>query len=213
MVAARRLIRVDGKVRSDINYPCGFMDVVSIDKSNEQYRLLYDTKGRFILHSITAEEGGYKLCRVQQTDKAKKASIGHNPFHPGQTGVIPYLVTHDARTIRYPDPAIHVNDTVKVDVKSGAIVGHLKFDVGQMVFITRGANQGRIGWIVTVDKHPGSFDIIHVRDARGQNFATRMKNVFVIGEGKKEWISLPKAKGIKTTIFEDRDKRAKKAST
>jgi len=209
MIAARRLIRVDNKIRSDINYPCGFMDVISIDKTNEAYRLLYDTKGRFVLHSITAEEAGYKLVRVQQLDHAKKASIGHNPFHPGQTGVIPYLVTHDGRTIRYPDPAINVNDTLKLDLKTGEVAGHLKFDVGQMVFITRGANQGRVGWIVTVDKHPDSFDIIHVRDVRGANFATRIKNVFVIGEGKKEHISLPKARGIKTSIFEDRDKRAK----
>jgi len=209
MIAARRLVRVDGKVRSDINYPCGFMDVVSIEKTNEAYRVLYDTKGRFILHSITAEEAGYKLVRVQAIDRANKASIGHNPFVAGHAGVIPYLTTHDGRTFRFPDPTYAVNDSLKVDLKTGAISGHLKFDVGQMVFITRGANQGRIGWIVSIDKHPGSFDIIHVRDARGQNFATRIKNVFIIGDGKKEAISVPRTRGIKTSIFEERDRRAK----
>jgi small subunit ribosomal protein S4e len=36
---------------------------------------------------------------------------------------IPYLVTHDARTIRYPDPTIRVNDTVKVDLATGNVLG------------------------------------------------------------------------------------------
>lgn len=38
-------------------------DVVSIPKTNENFRLLYDTKGRFRLHSIRDEEakvGQYK---------------------------------------------------------------------------------------------------------------------------------------------------------
>ncbi|RID61519.1 hypothetical protein BRARA_E00661 [Brassica rapa] len=37
-------------------YPAGFRDVVSIPKTNENFRLLYDTKGRFRLHSIRDEE-------------------------------------------------------------------------------------------------------------------------------------------------------------
>lgn len=34
----------------------------------------------------------------------------------------------------------------------------------------------------------------------GQDFATRIGNVFIIGRGDKPLISLPKAKGIKYTI-------------
>jgi len=42
----------------------------------------------------------------------------------------------------------------------------------------------------------GGFDIIHVQDERGHQFATRIGNIFVIGKGKKPWISLPKGNGI-----------------
>jgi small subunit ribosomal protein S4e len=209
IVCARRLIRVDGKVRSDINYPCGFMDVVSVDKSNERYRVLYDNKGRFILTKIDEEEANFKLVRIQRVDKANKASMGRNPFHAGQAGVVPYIVTHDSRTIRYPDPVWKVNDTLKLDLKTGKPVGHLKFDIGQLAFVTRGANQGRIGTISAVDKHPASFDVVHIKDAKGHNFATRLKNVFIIGEGKKEWVKLPRSKGIKLSILEERDQRKK----
>ena len=35
---------------------CLMLDVVSIPKTNEDFRLLYDTKGRFRLHAITGDE-------------------------------------------------------------------------------------------------------------------------------------------------------------
>jgi len=34
----------------------GFADVVSIDKTDEHFRLLYNTKGRFAVHRIKAQE-------------------------------------------------------------------------------------------------------------------------------------------------------------
>jgi len=207
MVVMRRSVRVDGKVRTDLNYPAGFQDVLTIPKSNEQFRLLFDTKGRFILHRITPEEAGYKLCRVQKIGHGNRVSIGHNPFHTGQLASIPYLVTHDGRTIRFADPAFRVNDTIKVDIATGRPSGHLKFDVGQLAMITRGHNIGRVGTVVSVEHHPGSFDIVHLKDRRGLTFATRIGNVFIIGDGTKPSISLPKQKGIKLTIVEERDQK------
>lgn len=75
LITMQRLIKVDGKVRTEPNYPAGFMgtiprcdrgvtavaltcwlDVVSIEKTNETFRLLYDTKGRFAVHPVGAEE-------------------------------------------------------------------------------------------------------------------------------------------------------------
>jgi len=210
MIVLRRSVLVDGTVRTDLNYPAGFQDVISIPKTDEQFRLLYDTKGRFVLHRITKEEASYKLCRVQQRSKGNKGSIGRNPFHAGHAGTIPYLVTHDGRTIRFADPAVHVNDTVKVDIATGKQVGHFKFEVGQLAMITKGANIGRVGTIVSHEHHPGSFDIIHIKDRKNNVFATRIGYVFVIGEGAKPAISLPKGKGVKLTVFEEREQNLKK---
>jgi len=41
------LIKVDNKVRRDPRYPLGIMDVISIEKTGEHFRILYDVKGRF----------------------------------------------------------------------------------------------------------------------------------------------------------------------
>jgi len=75
--------------------------------------------------------------------------------------------------------------------------------------ITGGRNLGRVGVITSKERHPGSFDIVHVRDAAGNSFATRLSNVFVIGKGNKSLISLPKGKGVKKTILEEQTTRKK----
>jgi small subunit ribosomal protein S4e len=189
-ICMERCVKVDGKVRTDQNYPAGFMDVIELEKSNDRFRLLYDTKGRYVLHRIDREEAQYKLCRVNKVYVS--------------AGKIPCAVTHDGRTIRYPDPDTKVNDVVKIDIKTGKAGDTLKFDLGAMVMITKGHNCGRVGTLMHVEKHDGSFSIITVKDAKGNTFATRLANVFVIGGGSKPIVSLPKGRGIKKTIIQER---------
>jgi len=212
MICQRRLIRVDGKIRTDMNFPVGIMDVVSMDNTDERFRVLYDIKGRFTLIPIEKERATFKLARVQRVDKAKKASAGAVAGAKGFQSVVPYVVTHDGRTIRFPDPVIKVNDTVKVDLATNKIIGHLKFEIGCLAIITKGANVGRIGHIHSVDKHPGSFDIVHLKDAKGNTFATRLRNVFIIADQAHmdaPLIKLPKQNGIKYTVLQERERRVK----
>lgn len=168
---------------------------MSIEKSGEHFRILYDVKGRFVVHRIQPEEASYKLCKV------RKLAVGAKG--------VPFVVTHDGRTIRYPDPSIKVNDTVKFDLESGKITDFVKFAPGNIVMITGGRNRGRAGVIVHRERHVGGFDIVHVKDALDRSFATRITNIFVIGEGHKAWVSLPKGKGTKLTITEERDLKRK----
>lgn len=58
--------------------------------------------------------------------------------------------------------------------------------------------------------HPGSFDIVHVKDRVGHMFATRLANVTVIGEGENSLVSLPRGGDVKLSILEERQKWAKK---
>jgi len=193
LIVAQRLIKVDGKVRTDNTYPTGFQDVISIEKSGEHFRILYDVKGRFTIHRITPEEATYKLCKV------KRVAVGAKG--------VPYVVTHDGRTIRYPDPLIRANDTIRYDIDQNKITDFVKFDIGNVCMITGGRNMGRAGVIVHRERHIGGFDIVHVKDSLDRTFATRITNIFVLGQGTKPWISLPKGKGTKLTISEERDLR------
>jgi len=197
-ILMQRLVKVDGKVRTDSTYPAGFMDVVSIEKTGEQFRLVYDVKGRFTIHRITEEESKYKLCKVRKVQLGAKG--------------IPYVITHDGRTIRYPDPLIKANDTIRYDIDNAKITDFIKFEVGNVCMATGGRNIGRVGVITHRERHIGGFEIVHVKDTLDRQFATRISNVFVIGQGNKPWISLPKQKGIKLTISEERDRRRAAAS-
>jgi hypothetical protein len=91
MICQQKLVKVDGKTRTDQRFPAGFMgactlllwdtglrraphrlaaafaavaDIVSIEKSGDTFRLLYDTKGRFALTPVTAEEAKVRVGAV-----------------------------------------------------------------------------------------------------------------------------------------------------
>merc|ERR1712086_1111837 len=83
-----RLVKVDGRVRTDPNFPCGFNDVISLDKTDEHFRMMFGVKG------------------------------------------IPYVSTHDGRTIRYPDPLVRVHDVIKVDLATGKMTDIITFETG-----------------------------------------------------------------------------------
>ncbi|KAH1001982.1 hypothetical protein HUJ04_005932 [Dendroctonus ponderosae] len=74
-IVMQRLIKVDGKVRTDPNYPAGFMDVVTIEKTGEFFRLIYDVKGRFTIHRITAEEAKINQIFRDPTAPSRAAEL------------------------------------------------------------------------------------------------------------------------------------------
>jgi small subunit ribosomal protein S4e len=212
MISMQKLVQVDGKIRTDPNFPAGLMDVVTLgphgaaatDNSIDRFRLMYDVKGRFVLHKIDAQEANYKLCKVVKQELTSKA--------------VPYIVTHDGRTIRYHDPSIKRNDTVLIDIRDGKVVDTLKMQLGHKVIVTKGKNRGRYGTLVNVEKHPGSFDIVTVKDADNNSFATRFENIFVFGKAEGEklaitkkdgtaLISMPKGRGVAQTILQEQQKR------
>merc|ERR1712216_793890 len=155
----------------------GFQDVVSIERTEEHFRLMIDPKGRFVMHRITSDEASYKLCRVKKIIQANKD--------------IPFAVTHDGRSIRYPEPEIKANDSLII------------FSTGNLSIVTGGHNAGRIGLITHQEKHPGSHTIVTIRDATGKEFSTRKENVFVIGIGIRPLISLPKSNGVRISILQE----------
>lgn len=188
-ILMQRLVKIDWKNRTDTNYPVGFQDVVCIERTDEYYRLVIDPKGRFVMHRISREEASFKLCRVK---KILKARMG-----------FPFVVTHDGRSIRYPEPEIKASDTMVVDIVTQKITDFVSFDTGNLSIVTGGHNSGRIGLITHQDRHPGSHTIVKIRDATGKEFATRKENVFVIGKGVRPLISLPKGNGVRLSIIQE----------
>jgi len=195
LIVMQRLIKIDGKVRTDTHYPVGFMDTVSIEKTGQHFRLSFDTKGRFFLVPITQADSKTKLCRVRSQAVGKRG--------------VPHIVTHDGRTLRYANPDIKVNDTILLSLHDSKIMDVVRFEVGNVAMITGGFNHGRTGVIINIEKHDGGYTIVHVKDSRGTTFLTRMSNVFVIGHGATPLVPLPRGDGIRLTIEEEKQLRVK----
>merc|ERR1711971_1000900 len=70
----------------------------------------------------------------------------------------------------------------------------IKFEAGNLCMVTGGRNTGRVGTIMHRERHPGSFDIVHVKDAAGHTFATRMGYIFVIGRAASLTSVYPRAR-------------------
>lgn len=180
-------VKIDGKVRRNPKFPIGLMDVVTIPKTGDKFRVFYDERRRFTLLKIKDKELNHKLCKIV------KVEIGANK--------IPYAVTHDARTIRFPDSNIHVGDTIQYNFENNTIEKHFTLAVGHKALVTMGNNLGRVGTIMSIVKKLGNIAVITLKDEAGHVFNTRVGNVFVIGDNKVA-CSLPKAKGIRNTVAE-----------
>ncbi len=55
-----------------------------------------------------------------------------------------------------------------LDIETGKIKDFIKFSAGNLCMITGGRNNGRVGTITHEEKHKGSFEIVHVKDAAGR---------------------------------------------
>lgn len=187
------LVYIDKKVRREPKYPLGLMDVIEIPQMGAAWRCLYDVKGRFTFVRLKKAEGNFKLCRII------KKEMGANK--------IAYLVTNDARTIRFADPSIAVNDSVKYDLEKKQIVEVYKFEVGNIAYVSDGNNKGRVGVVTHITKLDGNHDIITLKDKSNHVFTTRIEYIFIIGKGQDPAISLPKHSGVAMTILEEAEMR------
>ena len=125
-----------------------------------------------VLVKISKEESKYKLCKVTKRIMGPKK--------------IPFITTSDGRTLRYPNPNIKEHDTVKLNLETNEIVDYYKYKIGAQVLIVGGNNIGRAGQIAKIEKHPGSYEIVYIKDTTGKEFSTRLTNIFITGDQKSE---------------------------
>lgn len=60
-----------------------------------------------------------------------------------------------------------------INIENGKINDFVKFEPGNICMLTGGRNMGRVGILGHRERHPGSFDIVHIKDTAGHSFATR----------------------------------------
>ncbi len=180
IIISQEKIMVDGKTRREELFPVGLMDVVSIPDLKKTYRVLTSKKG-LVLHPIEKKEAKIKLCRIENKNFVKEGQLQLN--------------LHDGRNvmIQVKDPAKPVEDiyqtlgTLKINIPTQEIAGHIKLAKGAQVMIIGGKNIGKHGKIVTIEEKPNQKrrnSLVTIEDADGKSFQTIMNLIFAVGDAE-----------------------------
>ncbi len=168
----RGKILVDKKVRKDVHYPIGLMDVLEIPDAKEQFRVGVSRKG-LILGKISAGEAGRKLCRIQSKTVIK--------------GGLAQLNLHDGRNIIVGKGKVsyRTGDSVLIQLPEQEILKHFRLEKGSNAVITAGRNIGVKGKIrdIRVRKNMLEKSTV-ILESEGKNIETLLDYVMVTGAEK-----------------------------
>jgi len=186
IIIKRGYIKVDGVVRKEPKFPVGLMDVVTIEKLGQSFRVLPTPKG-LRLHPIDGGEVGFKICRIEDKTTVKGGHIQLN--------------LHDGRNvlIRVADPTNPVEDvyrtldTLKLGLPDQELLDHFKLEEGAYAIIVDGKNMGVHGRIVEIRELRGvkrrRFEV-EIETPKGERARSILDYVFVVGR-EEPVISLP----------------------
>jgi len=201
-IVKSRHVYVNGRVITDHKFPLGLMDIISIPKTGENFRLILDCRGRYYPRPLEDNEAEWTLVKC-----IKKFKFKHNRIN---------FLAHNGWQFAYPNPEIKINDSVKVMIKDKQNPEKqevIKFKIGCEALCTGGRNKGRIGIVTSRTRIPAGQDIVKLTDSQSSVFTTQLKNVFVIGDGKNQALVGydGKRNGIRRNLTEDRLYRIKMA--
>lgn len=169
-------IFVDGKVVEDYKRPIGLMDVLSIPKTRDYFRVMIDRRGKIRIVKINENDAKWKLVRIENktTLKGNKNQIN----------------AHDGKNIT-TDEKYNTGDTLKIEIPSQKIIDRYPLAKGNTAFITGGKHVGETAKITDygVVKSPKP-NIVYF-----EKFSTTKEHIFVAGKTKSE-VPLPEVSVI-----------------
>ncbi len=157
-------ILIDNKPRKDYRLPLGLMDTISVPELDEYYRLFIDEKGKFFLLPLKKEEANIKPYKIIGKKILKNKKIQLNLY--------------DGKNLLVDKNDYQVGDTILLDLSKNKITTHIKFDKGNLIFLTGGKHIGRVGVLEDINKQLG---IIKIK-IKDDKFDTSKEYAFVIGE-------------------------------
>jgi small subunit ribosomal protein S4e len=177
-VIGGRQVAVDGRIVTDSKFPVGLMDVLTLLKTNESYRMLLDYKGRLQLVPIDEKEKGWKLARIDGKTVVRGGKV--------------QLSLHDGRNMLLPKDQYKTGDVLKIELPSQRVIKAFKLDKGSLALLTGGSHPGTIQTIEEYKLRRGSgSNTVTFKEG----FSTVKENVFVVGEKTPE-IKLAEAKAL-----------------
>ena len=172
-IIGNREVLVDGKPLRSYKTPVGLMDVLTIPKMDESYRMVLSSKGKLTLVKVDKAEADWKLCRIENKTVVAGGKIQLN--------------LHDGRNIILDKNEYKTGDVLKVAFDGQKILECFPMEAGATVLVSEGNHAGNIETITEYVVIAGpSANVVRFEGG----FETVKKNVFVIG-AKAPAIKLP----------------------
>ncbi|MBM4247930.1 MAG: 30S ribosomal protein S4e [Euryarchaeota archaeon] len=168
-----RNILADGRIVTDPKFPLGLMDVLSIPKTREHFRVLKDRRGKLVLQRIGPEEARWKLVRIED----KKVVPG------GRV----QLNLHDGRNMLVERNEHKTGDVLKIELPGQKVLASFPEAVGSLAMLTGGHHVGELATIAGFEEKKNPMPNL-VKFKEG--FYTIRPYVFTIGVTVPE-IKLP----------------------
>lgn len=186
-ITNNKMVTVNGRDVNSVKFPVGLFDVITFKKTNQHFRIYFGANGKFKLHSISSDEAMFRLSKV-----ISKHS------HEGYT----YTHTMDGYNFNFADPAINLQDTVKINIKTNEIVANFALETGKLAYTYSGPHCGRIGTVIRIDVAIDLKKTIFIQDKLGKIFHVSSNDVMVIGENNSTYVAFDENDGVRLTSFE-----------
>jgi len=169
-------VLVDGKVITEEKFPVGLMDVISMPVLGKHYRMLLDSRGKFILVEVAEERAQWKLCRIENKTYVSGGRLQLN--------------LHDGRNILVDDDVYKTGDVMKIELPTQKVIEAFKLVQGNVAMVVSGSSAGQI-FVVDeqVEERSSAPNLIRFKNGK----LTIKDNVFVIGNKTPE-IALPEVR-------------------
>lgn len=174
-------VLVDGRIIKDPKFAVGFMDVVSIPKTKQAWRVFIDDKARLRVVPIESSQASWKLAQI----------TGKSTVAGGQT----QLNLHDGRNLLVKKDDYKTGDVLRLELPAQKVLGHFPLKEGSQVLITDGRHAGEVAPVKTIEvtrSHKPNLIHLTVGDVA---FTTIKGYAFPIGDAS----NLPKSE-VKTIV-------------
>lgn len=161
-------VLVNNRIRKELKFPVGFMDVISVPLTNEYFRVGINRRNKFYIIPIKKEEANLRPCKITGKTILKKGKTQLN-FYNGTNMIV-------------DKDGYKVNDTLVVDMSGDKpkIKKHVDFGKGSKVIVFEGKFTGYSGVVEDIKKRFRNSSVI-IKSGK-EKFETLSDYVFVIDD-------------------------------
>ena len=174
VVLGRGTLLINGQRRTELKYPVGLFDVVSIPSLKKHYRVLLSKKGKLMLLPISESEAKLLPLKIRDKTMVPGGRLQLN-FSNGWN----MLIKKDTYTPR---------DVILFDLKAKKALKHIKMRPGVVAYVTSGRHVGQSALLVEL-KQSGKLRKVKLATLEAsptERWETTADNIFPMGEKKSE---------------------------